>query len=216
MAHNSQIFIMCHCMHAVCNHLYNTTPTQSKTFFKCGVRVAGVIHHHHLTWWELIVKDQFVLVFFFFTTLSVRGEQLRQLTTAAARSTPRDVQLRTSASTPDTIILQGGTQINREGTGHRLCSIIYLSKDPEITTRCLGSCPSETQWSMINTTYSSTQMVHRGLDRARAQRPNWSELSNDCHLLRNNISIKMNLHLCLWTKWKTDCTSLYTTRQILY
>lgn len=66
MAHNSQIFIMCHCMHAVCNHLYNTTPTQSKTFFKCGVRVAGVIHHHHLTWWELIVKDQFVLVFFFF------------------------------------------------------------------------------------------------------------------------------------------------------
>lgn len=85
---------------------YLCTATRCRTFFKCSLCAATAIHHHCQARQELIAD----LCFAGYSRRWVReGGRRRggQLTTAVARSAPRDVQLRTSVSTPNTIILQG-------------------------------------------------------------------------------------------------------------
>lgn len=55
-----------------------------------------------------MIADQFILVYIGISQRAKGGEKTKQLTTAVARSAPREVQLKTSVSTPNTIILQGG------------------------------------------------------------------------------------------------------------
>ncbi len=110
---------------AVHNHVFPLTPAHWKTFFKCSARVNKAIYHQRRAWQELIA-EQFILVYTE-ARQSARGEKAKQLTTAVARSAPREVQLRTSVSTPNTIILQG-----HKATARSVCNNHLIKRSQDV------------------------------------------------------------------------------------
>lgn len=101
-----------HARATVSNRLFSLT----NTFFKCSVRVVKSIYHHCRAWRELIAGLFYVWVHIEASKDRGGGARAEQLTTAEARSAPREAQLRTSVSTPNTIILQTHNDSNGKVT----------------------------------------------------------------------------------------------------
>lgn len=104
-------------LHTVCRHMQLSSLISLKsTLFMHGLRAVKSIHHHWGPWQELIA-GLFIEVCVGISPW-VMGVKAPRLTTAAARSAPSEVQLRTSVSTPNTIILQ----TRRKETARSRCS----------------------------------------------------------------------------------------------
>lgn len=104
-------------LHTVCRHMQLSSLISLKsTLFMHGLRAVKSIHHHWGPWQELIA-GLFIEVCIGISQW-VMGVKAPRLTTAAARSAPSEVQLRTSVSTPNTIILQ----TRRKETARSQCS----------------------------------------------------------------------------------------------
>lgn len=107
VSHAAGLRIACRNMHLSmqgCGYSSHSLISLKSTLFMRGLRVVKSIYHHCGPWQELIA-GQFIRVCIG-RSQQMRGVKAQQLTTAAARSAPSEVQLRTSVSTPNTIILQ--------------------------------------------------------------------------------------------------------------
>lgn len=119
MSHTADLHTVCrHMQLSICGCVYSSHSLilLKSTLFMRGLRVVKSIYHHCGPWQELIA-GQFIEVCIRISQW-VRGVKALQLTTAAARSAPSEVQLRTSVSTPNTIILQ----THRKETARSQCS----------------------------------------------------------------------------------------------